>query len=482
MNLARSRPASPCATRPFARPACSTLFLFLLVATAMAATMLRSLVTEGMFFDGLTYATLARNMAQGLGSFWSPYFSPAWEGFHEHPPLGIALLAGAYRLLGTSVYVEKAYGVALAVLDAFLIGALWRRFRRQDPLWPILLWITIPVVSWAYRNNMLEAPQTTFLLVSTLALVTALRRPASDGRAWLVLRTAIAGTGVACALLVKGPVGLLPLAVPFLYWMVFRSRSLAGVAGMTLLVVAFAGLAMGATLLDPAASGGYAEYFRTQLVGTFAGARPMTSRLVVLGALASELGPAVGVTALLVIGVRRQAGPGHAEPAAVRPALFFLLTGLAGTLPILLSPRQSRFYVVPSLPFFALGIGLFCAGEVRFLLSKVGTRSVAAATVALLAVAGVALRHAGGVGRDPELVSFAKEASALFPAGTMLAACPSVDVNYPLASYLARYGGIGVSSLARDARLLVSDGTCPDRQRGYPTQVLARDGLAVFRR
>ena len=38
-------------------------------------------VREGMFFDGLTYADLSRNMAEGIGTIWRPKYTetPATE-------------------------------------------------------------------------------------------------------------------------------------------------------------------------------------------------------------------------------------------------------------------------------------------------------------------------------------------------------------------------------------------------------------------
>ena len=46
------------------------------------------LLANGMFMDGTMYASISRNLAQGLGSFWKLYFSATlYPEFHEHPPL-----------------------------------------------------------------------------------------------------------------------------------------------------------------------------------------------------------------------------------------------------------------------------------------------------------------------------------------------------------------------------------------------------------
>ena len=39
-------------------------------------------------------------------------------------------------------------------------------------------------------------------------------------------------------------------------------------------------------------------------------------------------------------------------------ALVFLLTGLSASLPIIISPRQALPYLLPSIPFFSISIGI----------------------------------------------------------------------------------------------------------------------------
>ena len=71
----------------------STHFAFSLFTVAvMLALVLPNLVQHGMFMDGTQYAIVAKNLAEGKGSFWFPYLSSSWEKqgqnfFLEHPPL-----------------------------------------------------------------------------------------------------------------------------------------------------------------------------------------------------------------------------------------------------------------------------------------------------------------------------------------------------------------------------------------------------------
>ena len=48
---------------------------YLLVVCLFLLVMLPSLLSDGMFMDGLLYAAIAKNLAHGLGTFWSPHLS-----------------------------------------------------------------------------------------------------------------------------------------------------------------------------------------------------------------------------------------------------------------------------------------------------------------------------------------------------------------------------------------------------------------------
>jgi hypothetical protein len=57
---------------------------------------LPSLIQDGMFIDGIQYAAVSKNLANGLGTFWAPYMSQNWYTmgsgvFLEHPPLVYAI-------------------------------------------------------------------------------------------------------------------------------------------------------------------------------------------------------------------------------------------------------------------------------------------------------------------------------------------------------------------------------------------------------
>ncbi|MEO1627822.1 MAG: hypothetical protein AAFV25_21920, partial [Bacteroidota bacterium] len=64
------------------------------LAIAFGLLFASELLEQSMFVDGLWYAAISRNLAQGQGSFWHPHFSALiFSEFHEHPPLVFGLQA-----------------------------------------------------------------------------------------------------------------------------------------------------------------------------------------------------------------------------------------------------------------------------------------------------------------------------------------------------------------------------------------------------
>jgi hypothetical protein len=75
--------------------------LMLACTLGFSVLMLPNFLRQGMFVDGLMYATISNNLAQGIGSFWSPQLSQTvFPAFHEHPPLVFGIESIFFRVLG----------------------------------------------------------------------------------------------------------------------------------------------------------------------------------------------------------------------------------------------------------------------------------------------------------------------------------------------------------------------------------------------
>ena len=92
---------------------------FLLSIVIISGIYLPQLVHQGLFFDGMCYASISRNMSLGEGSLWKPYYSSSvfWnqgtiereniDVFYEHLPFMFFIQSFFYKVLGDHFIVEK---------------------------------------------------------------------------------------------------------------------------------------------------------------------------------------------------------------------------------------------------------------------------------------------------------------------------------------------------------------------------------------
>ncbi|NQY66294.1 MAG: glycosyltransferase family 39 protein, partial [Flavobacteriales bacterium] len=208
-------------------------YLFLFVGFLFLTIVSGGLFSEGMFMDGLLYADISRNMANGLGSFWHPHLSNNLHPeFYEHPPLALGLQSIFFKLFGDSILVERFYSLLTYVLVGYLIVSIWGKLTGDKKTgWvPILLWITMDNVTWAVANNMLENTMSIFVCLSVLLYLK------SDERKrfmWIIL----AGISLACGVLTKGFLCLYIWSIPFFTLLFRREKNLVSAFVDTVILV-----------------------------------------------------------------------------------------------------------------------------------------------------------------------------------------------------------------------------------------------------
>jgi hypothetical protein len=414
----------------------------LLAGAAIVALTVPRLWQRGMFLDGVVYAAIARNFARGDGSFWTPYYSAtSFPQFFEHPPLGFALQGVAFALAGDHAAVERTYSVLMLLLHGLLIGAVWRRLLPAAYDWlPVLFWLLPSIVTWAAINNMLENTQS---VLTTAAVLLLLRGASAGGRDGAAAWGGGAGLAIAAATMVKGPVGLFPLAAPVLCLVLPLERrprdAVALAAGM------FGCLAIGAAIVlsSEAARVALTAYLSRQVLPAIDPGRADgasfadVSRHLTVGIT----GRLAAVTAFLWL-VRRR---GRSDGVAVgRVAGFFLATGLAASLPLLLSGRLSGHYFLPSVPFFALAAAALALPAVASFRREApgpwATRvPVLLGTGLLAAAATVIVVHGTLEPRNRDLIASFDALERVVPVGETVGSCAGSAQDWGLVAYAQRF-------------------------------------------
>ncbi|MEZ4739102.1 MAG: hypothetical protein R2818_07020 [Flavobacteriales bacterium] len=420
-------------------------FRWLVLAVFLGLT-LPLLVQRGMFMDGLLYVTVAHNEANGFGTFWEPRFSQ--EGFaelstfHEHPPLAFGMEGLWFRLLGSAFWVEGAYCLVIAAINALLLVALWRALyaqgdRRRQLIWlPVLLWIVVPPVHWSVQNNMQEITMAVFTIAAVLFAVRAAKGAV---RPWF--GHSMVGLCVFAASMVKGPPGLFPVAAPLLYGLISghggMRRAWAGtIIATTVVISMYASL-----MLWPEARASLSTYGEGRLLHRIGQDPTVDHRWRILQHLFfAMLGPFILAT-LVHWYSRRNATP--VSTAADRSGWAMAVIGLSGVLPLALTMVQKSFYMVAALPMISVALACWAAPGLSVWTEQLGPRtSNVILRAAQLAVVGVLVASAllfGKPSRDADLLHDTDVIGAALPVHTLVGADPAVWEQWNLQSYLMRY-------------------------------------------
>ncbi len=400
---------------------------FACVAGATLLYLAADLASRTMGLDGVVYAGIARHLSEGLGSFWfPPHFDASALAFHDHPPLGVWLQSQWFALFGSAFWVERLYCVALLLVLLLLVAKVYRSAGGTGAWWPLLFLLPIPVVTRAIKDNLLE----TLVAIVALAAVWMAWQGRNRGgwhRCWDV------GVGFLClaGALTKGPAAVFPLVAPGVVALVVdRSLSQALIRSLT---AGFAFLLPFVLLLTyPPVLESLSRYLDVQLLASLVGERPADhDRIYLLGQMAVQLG-----VLLLVLLAAMAFNPGRIRFS--RESLTLFVIGLAGMLPLLISPRQYRHYLMPAMPLFALAASLLITPPA---LTRARRLLPWLAAVLVVAVLARGIWWFGAPGKDRDLLADAAKIASVaeLRGAESVSFCQTAD---QLRLYLWRYHSI----------------------------------------
>jgi hypothetical protein len=418
---------------------------YLIVLALFLGIISPAMFSDGMFLDGVTYAAISKNLAHGLGSFWDLHYTKTlYPHFHEHPPLAMGLQSLLFRGFGDSLLIERFYSLATFMITGLILAVTWVRVADKATsslAWlPLLFWVTIPLVTWAAPNNILE---NTLMIFTGLSVFFILESQVRNRFLFLSL----AGIMLFLGFLTKGFVALFPLTLPAWIW-IFRTggtlkRSFLDTSVLTAaLVIPF--LLM--FLVMPESRDSLITYLNIQVLGSLREVRNVDTRLFILGRLILELLPGTVLVLIMVLSTRKQRNVQLLQ----RWFYLFVALGLSGVLPIMISLKQRGFYILAAFPYFALALALLTAPRVKILLDKMDVRTRGFGLfrftgILLLAVSLtlITLQY-NRVGRDRELIGDITLLKEVIPEGATIAVPSELCENWSLHAYLQRYATISL--------------------------------------
>lgn len=442
------------------------LAFYLFTFSVILGLTLPVLLQDGMFMDGMLYTCVSKNLANGIGSFWFPVFSKYGFGglttFHEHPPLVFAIQSVFFKVLGNGMYTERIYVLFTLILTCYLIVSIWKYVNKDADEkkigWlPLFFWIIIPVCFWSFSNNMHENTMGIFVLYSVLFYLRSLKENK-------ILFTYISAVFIFLATFSKGIPGFFPLAMPFLYWLTLRKINFTKVFFHSFILIGIPVLIYAVLLCFPSAKESLSNYLLKRVLHRIGENPTVESHFYIAGRIVVELLPVIGVVILLVFTFRKKFILRREKKLW---AMFFILLGLSGVLPLMLTMVQKGFYFIPSLPFFAIGFALIISKPlahwaVRIVNAKANRILLVSSVLLLSGVLIFSFLNIGKASRDKEMLNDVKEFGNVIPEFSSVSISEHRWNDWPLQCYLVRYHNISIDPQHADNEYRIIDKNAPD--------------------
>lgn len=404
----------------------------------------QDIFSNGMFLDGLIYSTVSKNIADGLGTFWNPHFTATClADFHEHPPLAFGIQSLFYTFLGGSRFIDKFYSVLTVLVVGFIIHKIWKSLGYKHSWLPLFIWLLTPTVFWSSYNNLLENTLSNFTSLSVLFYLIS-----QENKRYIFI--ILSGFVLALGFLTKGFVAFFPWTFPFLWWIFLRNKSFIKMLADSVGIFFFTLVPLLLLMLFPVARVSLLKYIDNQVLNSIQNVVTVNSRFDIVKRLISEMAPAAGICIILFLWVRTRRPKMVFTAENVRKSFLFLLFGLTGVLPIMISMKQSGFYIVPAYPFFALGLSVLIYSYVDSLMINLNYKSTGFLIFKWMGYGlfclGIVLSivFSDHYSRDKNKIEDTAVIIKDIPRGTIINVLPDMYEDWGLHAYFARFKNISL--------------------------------------
>jgi 4-amino-4-deoxy-L-arabinose transferase-like glycosyltransferase len=397
------------------------------------------------------------------------------SSFHEHPPLVFGIQALFFKVLGSSIYVERFFTFLMIVLNVLLINLLWKALFQKTELqrrlgWlAVLFWISIPVCFWSFRGNMMENIMSVFDLAAVLLFFYAMK-----STRYKIHLLAGSGLIIFLASFSKGIPGLFPLAAPFLYWLILRKNGFWQSVWQTAILLAVPAAIYAVLFLIPESNESLSNYVFKRLLMRVDVMPTADYRLEILWRLIKELIPVlIMVSVVSTIAYFKKIKSGFSENS--KNMLLFLLIGFSGSAPLALTMVQKGWYLVPAFPYFAIGFALMISPVVAAWIDKIDAKTQGFRIftyITMLLMAGVIVITAsqyGKVSREKEIVADVYEIGKIVPRRSAISVPPEMyyEYNFILEGFLVRYFNISLDPKVENEFFMKLKSLNTDVPEGY---------------
>jgi hypothetical protein len=421
--------------------------LFLFTISSFLCFTIPGLVSDGMTMDGTLYACIARNLAEGTGSFWQLHFSKTFFNvFYEHPPLAIAIESIWFKILGDSIYVERLYSFTTLLITSGLIILIWKEITNdiQTGWIPLLFYYSVKKISWAFANNMLENTMVIFICISALLYLKSLKQKH-------IIYLLFSGLSVLLAFFSKGFTSLFIFTLPFFLWLFQRKTSFWKMVtdSFIIIIVFLISLSIIYYCITNDSRIIFMKYISQKVFGKL-DLQTVDTRFFILIAVFYHFIPTLIISFFIVLSARMKQFKIKPVFPELKNALTFLTLAASGILPIIISLKQSGYYAITTYPFIAIAFALIIQPYTTFWIEKFDINSLVFRSFRIITLMIFALTFVlfyynyGRIGQDKLMIEDCHKIIEIVGENSTIGLSPNMEKQYYLYAYYNRYGHVNL--------------------------------------
>jgi hypothetical protein len=286
-----------------------------------------------------------------------------------------------------------------------------------------------------------------------------------------VLFSLMSGVLIYLGFIAKGPVALFTFAVPAIAWLALKSKLSKAALSTILAMVAFTILLFTVFYFFPDSQDFWRGFWKAQIVASLKSERAAgDTHWYLVERWAAEMAVSFVVAGFFMALTRIS----FRKIQFNRQALFFLLIGLASSLPFLISTRQHNRYIFHSYPFYVLSLAFVTdsiAAKIESLLSDKPKFKIAIGVITVIffiaAFTGMLYKKGHVRGRKPFYNDIYLQKIQL-PERTTISACPGAMIHpdWLFADMMRFYRVSLTPEMGREYLIIAKDSGCTVPQ-GY---------------
>jgi len=349
----------------------------------------------GMFMDGTIYATISRNLAINIGSFFEPIYV---DSFESNLSLTYFIQSLFFKIFGDFFWVEKLHNALFLIFNAILIHGIFKIHHKSNAL-PIFIWWITPTIPWIFTNNMMEITVSFFFLLSLFFYLKFKENHQKSYFIFFVLATIFASYS-------KAFVGFFPLVFPFVHFFIYRKISIQKLLIEYLVLLSCVGVVFGLLFCYDPALNQWKKIIAYQLHSNDLVSNSFwLSKLIFLKEIFLNFWPQLFILCLLFIFKSRK----KLVISIHKDVTFFFILFIFAIIPFSIFKKFFGFYLSIAAPFLALGVASYIFNfEIIFkkFLFHNSTKIYIFIVLILINIIGfiVSIFHFGKLNRDYNLI------------------------------------------------------------------------------